>query len=41
MNKWLASSRREVKMQNQQLKELNERLIATNHRRETYMRLFI
>lgn len=40
-NKWLASSRREVKMQNQQLKELNERLIATNHRRETYMRLFM
>ena len=28
-NKWLASSRREVKMQNRQLKELNERLIAT------------
>lgn len=40
-NKWLASSRREVKTQNQQLKELNERLIATNHRRETYMRLFM
>lgn len=40
-NKWLASSRREVKTQNRQLKELNERLIATNHRRETYMRLFM
>lgn len=40
-NKWLAGSRKEVKMQNQQLKELNERLIATNHRRETYMRLFM
>ena len=40
-NKWLAGSRREVKTQNRQLKELNERLIATNHRRETYMRLFM
>lgn len=40
-NKWLAGSRKEVKTQNQQLKELNERLIATNHRRETYMRLFM
>lgn len=40
-NKWLASSRRKVKTQNGQLKELNERLIATNHRRETYMRLFM
>ena len=40
-NKWLASSRREVKTQNRQLKELNERLVATNHRRETYMRLFM
>jgi hypothetical protein len=40
-NKWLAGSRKEVKTQNGQLKELNERLIATNHRRETYMRLFM
>lgn len=40
-NKWLAGSRKEVKTQNRQLKELNERLIATNHRRETYMRLFM
>lgn len=40
-NKWLAGSRREVKTQNRQLKELNERLVATNHRRETYMRLFM
>lgn len=40
-NKWLAGSRKEVKTQNRQLKELNERLVATNHRRETYMRLFM
>lgn len=40
-NKWLARSRREVKSQNRQLTELNEKLIATNHRRETYMRLFM
>lgn len=40
-NKWLAGSRREVKTQNRQLKELNERLVTTNHRRETYMRLFM
>ena len=40
-NKWLARSRREVKSQNLKLKELNEKLIATNHRRETYMRLFM
>lgn len=40
-NKWLARSRREVRSQNQQLTELNEKLIATNHRRETYMRLFM
>lgn len=33
--------RREVKSQNRQLTELNEKLIATNHRRETYMRLFM
>ena len=40
-NKWLARSRREVRSQNRQLTELNEKLIATNHRRETYMRLFM
>lgn len=40
-NKWLTSSRREVKEQNTQLANLNERLMATNSRRETYMRLFI
>ena len=40
-NKWLVTSRREVKSQNRQLTELNKRLIATNHRRETYMRLFM
>lgn len=40
-NKWLAGSRREVRSQNRQLTELNEKLIATNHRRETYMRLFM
>ena len=40
-NKWLVRSRREVKSQNRQLTELNEKLIATNHRRETYMRLFM
>ena len=39
--KWLARSRREVKNQNLKLTELNEKLIATNHRRETYMRLFM
>ena len=40
-NKWLVRSRREVKSQNLKLTELNEKLIATNHRRETYMRLFM
>lgn len=40
-NKWLARSRREIRSQNGQLTELNEKLIATNHRRETYMRLFM
>ena len=39
--KWLARSRHEVKSQNLKLTELNEKLIATNHRRETYMRLFM
>ena len=39
--KWLARSRREVNSQNLKLTELNEKLIATNHRRETYMRLFM
>ncbi|WP_308230165.1 DUF6377 domain-containing protein [uncultured Prevotella sp.] len=39
--KWLARSRRKVKSQNLKLTELNEKLIATNHRRETYMRLFM
>ena len=39
--KRLARSRREVKSQNLKLTELNEKLIATNHRRETYMRLFM
>ena len=40
-NKWLVRSRREVKSQNLKLTELNEKLIAINHRRETYMRLFM
>lgn len=40
-NKWLTRSRREIRSQNRQLTELNEKLIATNHRRETYMRLFM
>lgn len=40
-NKWLARSRHEIRSQNRQLTELNEKLIATNHRRETYMRLFM
>ena len=40
-NKSLARSRREIRSQNRQLTELNEKLIATNHRRETYMRLFM
>ena len=40
-NKWLARSRREVREQNRQLTELNEKLVVTNNRRETYMRLFM
>ena len=40
-NKWLSRSRHEVKDQNLQLTELNQKLVATNHRHETYMRLFM
>ena len=41
MNKRLAKSRREVKSQNQLLEELNTKLLNTNKRRETYLRLFM
>ena len=41
MNKRLAKSRREVKNQNTLLEELNQKLLNTNKRRETYMRLFM
>lgn len=41
MNKRLAKSRREVKSQNTLLEELNAKLLSTNKRRETYMRLFM
>ena len=41
MNKRLAKSRREIKSQNTLLDELNQKLINTNKRRETYMHLFL
>lgn len=41
MNKRLAKSRREVKSQNTLLEELNQKLLNTNKRRETYMHLFL
>ena len=41
INKRLAKSRREVKSQNTLLDELNQKLLNTNKRRETYMRLFM
>ena len=41
MNKRLAKSRREIKSQNTLLDELNQKLINTNKRRETYMHLFM
>ena len=41
MNKRLAKSRREVKIQNTLLEELNQKLLNTNKHRETYMRLFM
>ena len=41
INKRLAKSRREVKSQNILLDELNQKLLNTNKRRETYMRLFM
>ena len=41
INKRLAKSRREVKSQNTLLEELNQKLLNTNKRRETYMRLFM
>ena len=41
MNKRLAKSRREVKSQNTLLEELNAKLLKTNKRRETYLRLFM
>lgn len=41
MNKRLAKSRREIKSQNTLLGELNQKLLNTNKRRETYMHLFM
>lgn len=41
MNKRLAKSRREIKSQNTLLDELNQKLLNTNKRRETYMHLFM
>ena len=41
MNKRLAKSRREIKSQNALLDELNQKLLNTNKRRETYMHLFM
>lgn len=41
INKRLAKSRREVRSQNLLLEELNQKLLNTNKRRETYMRLFM
>ena len=41
INKRLAKSRREVRSQNMLLEELNQKLLNTNKRRETYMRLFM
>ena len=41
MNKRLVKSRREIKSQNTLLEELNQKLLNTNKRRETYMRLFM
>ena len=41
MNKRLTKSRREIKSQNTLLDELNQKLLNTNKRRETYMHLFM
>lgn len=41
INKRLAKSRRGVRSQNMLLEELNQKLLNTNKRRETYMRLFM
>ena len=41
INKRLAKSRREVRSQNMLLEELNQKMLNTNKRRETYMRLFM
>ena len=41
INKRLAKSRREVRSHNMLLEELNQKLLNTNKRRETYMRLFM
>lgn len=41
MNKRLSKSRKEVKSQNLLLEELNHKLLNTNKRRETYLRLFM
>lgn len=41
MNKRLVKSRREIKSQNTLLDELNQKLLNTNKRRETYMHLFL
>ena len=41
MNKRLAKSRREIKSQNTLLGELNQKLLNTNKRGETYMHLFM
>lgn len=40
-NKKLTKSRREIRSQNKLLADLNQKLINTNKRRETYMRLFM
>lgn len=41
MNKRLTKSRQEIKSQNTLLEELNQKLINTNKRRETYLHLFM
>lgn len=41
MNKRLTKSRQEVKSQNSLLEELNQKLVNTNKRRETYLHLFM
>lgn len=41
INQRLAKSRQEIKRQNTLLEELNQKLLDTNKRRETYMHLFL